>query len=229
MSHLPSPQAVVFDMDGLMFNTEDLYDEVADILLQRRGARFSDDLKRQMMGRPAQVSLQIMIDTHRLQTTVAELDAESDELFAEILPKRLQPMPGLIELLADLEAAGIPKAIATSSGPDFTRAVLGQFDLHSRFRFVLTSRDVVEGKPHPEVYLTAAGRMDVEPSQMMVLEDSEAGCRAAVAAGAFAVAVPSRHSRGHDFQGTAFVADSLADARIYAALGLAWGADDETD
>ena len=62
-----------------------------------------------------------------------------------------------------------------------------------------------------------------EPRRMMVLEDSQTGCRAAVAAGAFAVAVPGGHSRGHDFSGTAFVAESLADPRIYAALGLIAG------
>jgi pseudouridine 5'-phosphatase len=96
---------------------------------------------------------------------------------------------------------------------------LGRFDFEPRFRFVLTSEDVRQGKPHPEIYLTAARRLGAEPARLMVLEDSENGCRAAVAAGAWAIAVPGEHSRDHDFRGARLVADSLADPRIYAALG----------
>jgi HAD superfamily hydrolase (TIGR01509 family) len=214
-------RAVVFDLDGLMFNTEDLYDEVGEAILRRRGRRFTDELKRLMMGRPGWISLQIMIDHHRLEATVAELQAESDALFAEILPRRLQPMSGLENLLEALEDAAIPKAIATSSSRAFARTVLAQFAYEPRFQFVLTSEDVTEGKPAPEVYLTACRRFGLAAEQVLVLEDSENGCRAAVAAGAFAVAVPGRHSVDHDFRGVAMVADSLADPRIYQALGLA--------
>jgi beta-phosphoglucomutase-like phosphatase (HAD superfamily) len=85
---------------------------------------------------------------------------------------------------------------------------------------MLTAEDVSRGKPHPEIYLTAARRLDVPPQRMLVLEDSENGCRAAAAAGAFAVAVPGDHSRQHDFTSAALVVDSLADPRLYAALGL---------
>src|SRR5438045_704370 len=126
-------------------------------------------------------------------------------------------MPGLEGLLSALEKAGIPKAIATSSGPAFVNRVLSQFDLARRFKFILTCDDIVQGKPHPEIYLLAAKRLDVQPPRMMVLEDSQNGCRAAVASGAFAVAVPGGHSRTHDFSGAALVADTLADPRIYAA------------
>ena len=99
-------------------------------------------------------------------------------------------MPGLAELLDALEHGGIPKGIATSSGRRFTEHVLGRFDLAPRFQFILTGDDVSEGKPHPEVYLRAAANFGLSPANMMVLEDSQTGCRAAVAAGAFAVAVP---------------------------------------
>ncbi|MCA9270916.1 MAG: HAD-IA family hydrolase, partial [Planctomycetales bacterium] len=118
------------------------------------------------------------------------------------------------------EAAGIPKAIATSSRRGFAARTLAQFDLEPRFAFVLTSEDVVHGKPHPEIYLTAAQRLDRRPHECLVLEDSQNGCRAAIDAGAFAVAVPGRQSALHDFSDAAFVADGLHDSRIYAALGL---------
>ena len=115
MNEEPRPQAVVFDLDGLMFNTEDLYDDVGEILLQRRGFHFSPELKRKMMGLPGPKSLQVMVDHHGLSDTPDRLQAESDEIFAGLLPQHVAPMPGLIELLDALEAAGIPKGIATSS------------------------------------------------------------------------------------------------------------------
>src|SRR5436305_13873024 len=112
---MPTARAVIFDLDGLMFNTEELYQEVGSEILRRRGYVFTQELLDQMMGRPSAVALQIMIDTHTLKATVEELLAETDEIFPDILRTRLAPMPGLVELLAALEAQHLPKAIATSS------------------------------------------------------------------------------------------------------------------
>ncbi len=214
------PKAVVFDLDGLMFNTEDLYQEVGGELLRRRGFEFTVELLDRMMGRPGSKALQIMIDFHGLDATVDQLLAETDEVFPRILDARLQMMPGLAELLAALESAAVPKAIATSSRRNFVCDVLGRFQLEPRFQFVLTAEDVVEGKPNPEIYLTAAARFGLPPGEMVVLEDSENGCRAAVRAGTIAVAVPGGHSRRHNFSGAALVAESLSDVRLHELLGL---------
>ena len=119
----------MFDLDGLMFNTEDLYQDVGGEILRRRGQAFSAELLDAMMGRPASIALQLMIDAHQLDNTVEQLAAETDEIFAGLLDERLATMPGLLELLSELEQAKIPKAIATSSGPDFVHRVLGKFDL----------------------------------------------------------------------------------------------------
>lgn len=217
---MPPVRAVVFDLDGLMFNTEELYQQVGAELLRRRGHILTQELLDQMMGRPSRVALQIMIDTHGLAATVDELIAETDALFPEILRTQLQPMPGLVELLAALDQRGLPKAIATSSRRSFVERVLGMFDYQQRFRPILTSEDIVQGKPHPEIYLRAAEELNLSPAEMLVLEDSENGCRAAVAAGAVTVAVPGPHSRRHNFAGAVLVADSLRDTRIYKLLGL---------
>ena len=210
----------MFDLDGLMFNTEELYQDVGTEILRRRGKVFEADLLHAIMGRPPRVSLQMMIDWHGLEASVAELAAETDEIFAKILDERLELMPGVARLLEALEAAGIRKAIATSSGPAFVEGVLSRFHLQPRFEFILTCEDIVEGKPHPEIYLKAAERFGLRPQEVLVLEDSQNGCRAAVAAGTYAVAVPAGHSSGHDFSGAALVAETLEDPRIYEALGL---------
>jgi len=213
-------RAVVFDMDGLMFNTEDVYTLAGTELLRRRGHAFTEALKDEMMGLQPRPSFEIMIRRCGLSETWEELAAESNRLFIEALPGRLAPMPGLMELLDALERAGIPKAIGTSSARELVDPCLDPFDLRRRFRFVLTAADVARGKPDPEIYLTAARRFGLRPSEMAVLEDSRNGCLAAVAAGAFTVAVPGEHSRGQDFSRASLIVDSLADRRLYKALGL---------
>jgi HAD superfamily hydrolase (TIGR01509 family) len=214
-------KAVTFDLDGLMFNTEELYQEVGGAILARRGKEFTAELMDKMMGRKSNVALALMIEHHQLDATPEQLAAETAEIFGGILPGRLRPMPGLLDLLAALEATGIPKGIATSSGRAFVERVLSVFNLRPRFDFVLASEDIVHGKPEPDVYLLAAKRHGVDPAAMMVLEDSQIGCQAAVAAGAYTVAVPHGQSLTHQFPGVQFEANTLADERIYAALRLA--------
>jgi HAD superfamily hydrolase (TIGR01509 family) len=211
-------RGVAFDLDGLLVNTEELYQHVGSELLARRGRTFEADLLDRMMGRPQPVSLQIMIDWHGLDDTIETLAAETHEIFAGLLDTRLELMPGALPLVDSLERGGIPRGVATSSGPDFARHVLGRVGLLERLGFVLTAADVIHGKPHPEIYQSAARRLGVDVAEMLVLEDSENGCKAAVAAGAIVVAVPGGHSRRHDFTGARFIAESLADPRIYALL-----------
>jgi len=216
---VPAPiQAAVFDLDGLLVNTEELYQHVGSELLRRRGKTFGTDLLDAMMGRPPAVSLAIMIEWHGLADTVETLAAETGAIFAGLLDERLEPMPGAMDLVDALAGRGLPRAVATSSGPAFAHDVLGRVGLLDRFAFVLTSADVVNGKPDPEIYLAAAARLGVDPAAMIVFEDSHNGCRAAVAAGAVVVAVPGGHSRRHDFTGARLVADSLADPRIAGLL-----------
>ena len=114
-----------------------------------------------------------------------------------------------------LEKASIPKGIATSSARRLAEACLAPFDLARRFRFVLTAEDIVQGKPHPRRSIKPPrGDSGRRRREMLVLEDSQNGCRAAAAAGAFTVAVPGEHSREHDFSVARLVIDGLSDPRI---------------
>lgn len=213
-------QAVTFDLDGLMFNTEMLYGRVLRQLLEKRQKPFEQQLLDKMMGRPGMIALQIMVDWHGLAETVEDVYADSDAIFLEMLDRELAPMPGLVELLDSLEKHHIPKGIATSSRAPVVYRMLDQFGWRPRFNFILTSADVLHGKPNPEIYLKAAQQHGIEPAAMLVLEDSHNGCLAAINAGAHAVAVPGDHSNTHDFTGAQFVAHTLRDKRIYELLNI---------
>jgi HAD superfamily hydrolase (TIGR01509 family) len=212
--------AVVFDLDGLIVNSEDVYELVDMEVLRRRGQAFAPALREQMMGRPAAESVRIMIEHHALIESVDELDAERTLLFDQMIAETAETMPGFLPLLNALDAAGLPAAIATSGTRSYAAKVLARLGITQRFRFVLTAEDIVHGKPAPDVYQLAARKLDLSPPQTMVLEDSGNGCQAGVAAGAFTVAVPNRHTCNHDFRGAQFVADTLADPQIYRNLGL---------
>lgn len=213
--------AVTFDFDGLMFNTEQVYEIVNDVMLERRNCVSDPAVVARMMGRPGPVALQIMVEAYDLDDDVSYLELESQEIYLELIGRGVDPMPGLFDLLAALESLGIPKSIATSSRRLMVQPLLEQSQLLSRFEFMLTAEDVTAHKPDPQVYQRSATLLGVACSRVLVLEDSTVGCRAGVAAGAVTVAIPSKHASQHDYAGARFIADSLADARILALLGLA--------
>ncbi len=213
-------KAVAFDLDGLMFNTEDVYWKVGSELMRRRGREYTEKLSHAIMGRPPQVCFETMIRWHSLDDTWQAMAAESEEVFVSLLDDSVSPMPGLLDLLDALEQHSIPKAICTSSSPQVVEAVLTRFEMRPRFEFVLTAADISHGKPNPEIYQKAAARFGIEPRDMLVLEDSQTGTTAAAASGAFAVAVPAGLSAEHDFSVADLVAESLADPRIREVLGV---------
>ena len=212
-------QAVAFDFDGLLFNTEELYQEVGGAILARRGKSLCPGLLALMRGKPNRPALKAMIDWHRLNDSVDQLLAETDALFEPLLSTRLAPMPGAAELLDRLERAGTPSAVVTSGRREFVNPILARYGWAARFAFVLTAEDVVLGKPHPECYLETAYRFGVPPERILVLEDSHHGCAAAVAAGSGVVCVPSESDLAQP-DGVLFVAASLKDRRITDLLDL---------
>jgi len=215
----PMPiQAVAFDMDGLLINSEELYFEVFDELLQRRGQHYTHELRRAMMGLPGTQAFEVLIREARLIESARDLEDECDEIFSGVLPDRLQVMPGVLNLLDVLQQRQLPHCVATSSRRAFAVDSLSAVGILERFGFIITAEEVQRGKPFPDIYLAAARRLGVEPNGMLVLEDSQHGTRAALAAGACTVAVPGDHSRDHDFTGVVMVANTLADPRILELL-----------
>jgi len=213
-------QAVVFDLDGLIVNTEDLYEEVIDEMLHGRGKTHDRELRNQMMGRSVLEAFRIMVQYHALPDLVDDLATECRVILTQLMDTSLEMMPGFRELADALEAAAFPFAIATASTQSYAEDVLTRLRMIDRFRFILTADHVERGKPAPDIYLAAADRFELRPDQIMVLEDSANGCRAGVSSGAFTVAVPNAHTIQHDFAGARFVADTLADPRIRKALAI---------
>ena len=214
LPNTPAIKAVVFDLDGLMFNTEEIFNHTGDELLSRRDRQMTDELRSQMMGRRPHEAFSIMVDMLDLSESIDDLLAESQQIFEARMHDHLAPMPGLYELLDHIEAAKLTKGVATSSPRAYMEEILNRFDLFARFHVTLTAEDVSQGKPHPEIYLESARRIGVSPKEMLVLEDSEAGTRAAAAAEAIVVSIPHEHSSSHDFSVATYIAKSLHDPYV---------------
>lgn len=217
-NHNTPVRAVVFDMDGLMFNTELVFNATGTELLRRRGKTPHPELFTRMMGRRAPEAFAVMIEMMDLSETIDELKVESEAIFADLLEDILAPMPGLFTLLERIESAGLPKGVATSSSRRYLQDMLGRFELTERFDMTLGAEDVTHGKPDPEIYLTAAEHLTIAPAEMMVLEDSEAGTRAAAAAGAQIISIPHEHSEAHNFSMATAIARRLDDPVVLDRL-----------
>lgn len=201
-------QAVIFDLDGTMVDTEKLWGEINHRLAARYGTVFDASARVRMMGRRDHESLSIFREHHGIAAPVEELIQVRRALILEDTAA-VRENPGLHELLALIDRLGIRKAVATSSFKEFAHKILGQFDLAGRFDAVLTAEDVAVGKPDPMMFLEAARRLGAEPARSLVIEDAHAGIEAAHAAGMFSIAVPHDSSRDHDFSKATKVCTSL--------------------
>lgn len=215
----PTIKAVVFDLDGLMFNTEDIFNLSGAELLRRRSKVLTQECLHAMLGRRPREAFAVMAEKLDLDEPIDLLMAESQEIFEGLLDEHLAPMPGLFELLELIETRNLPKGVATSSPRDYLDGMLKRYELLHRFPVTLAAEDVARGKPHPEIYERAAAEIGIAPDEMLVLEDSEAGTRSAADAGAIVVSIPHDRTRLQDFQAAYCIAESLTDSRILQLFG----------
>lgn len=192
MPQSPLPfDAVVFDMDGLMLDTEPLYKTAWLRAAESCGHPISEELYSDLIGRTRSAAEAIVHAAFgdRYSSVLFRAACERCEavVFAQTLPAK---KPGLERLLALLDEHRIPKAVATSSDRRQAEVLLHQHGLFDRFDTFATSEDVRNGKPDPEIYLLVARRLKVAPSRCLVLEDSEAGVTAGNRAGMQVYVVP---------------------------------------
>lgn len=177
--------AVIFDMDGVLVDSEPLYDLATTLFLRRRGVEADPAHFDTLRGLPLPEVWRALADRYRLAEKPDELaEAASralDRFFAD--RGRLEPIPGVCELVAALNGAGLPVAVASSSPGRRVEDLLGRLGLDRSFAVVVSGNDVRRGKPDPEIFLTAARRLGVHPNGCAVVEDSERGVAAALGAG----------------------------------------------
>ena len=187
-------QSILFDLDGLMVDSEPHSIASWQAVLARRGAAFDQPTLDRILGLRLSTTAQLAVDLFHLSDHPADLAREKIEYQLAHLDGQVQPMPGLIELLDDIDRRGLRKAIASSSLRRYVMAVLQTTHLTDRFSVIITGDDVINGKPAPDVFLKAAEALCVDPQHCLVLEDAPAGVQAAKAANMICIAVPNEHT-----------------------------------
>jgi HAD superfamily hydrolase (TIGR01509 family) len=184
------PEAVIFDMDGLLFDTERLYQEAIMAAADEVGQPMTPDIFHAMIGRPWLRSREVLVGHYGPSFAVDEFRAAWKRHFDIIVESRLALKPGVKELLDALDRLALPRAIATSSAHHTVRHHLAAHDLTGRFHHVVAHGDYENGKPAPDPYLKAAGKLGIDPVLCLALDDSHNGIRSAAAAGMMTVMVP---------------------------------------
>jgi HAD superfamily hydrolase (TIGR01509 family) len=204
-------RAIVFDMDGLMIDSEKVYWAVGRALAREFGKEVSDQTLGKMMGRSPIKSVEIYAQDLGLSQSPRELLAMREARVKQELERGVEPMPGLFEVLEAFKRK-YKLAIATSAPMELVEVVARKLHLRPYFDAIQTSDDVTHGKPDPEIYLKAIGRLGVPPAECAVLEDSSNGALAGKRSGAYTIAVPSQYTRDQDFSFVDYVARDLRDA-----------------
>jgi HAD superfamily hydrolase (TIGR01509 family) len=185
-------QAVVFDLDGVLLDSEQVWDEIRERLVRERGGTWTDTAQRDMMGMSSPEWSRYMHDTLGLAEPPEEINAEVVSRMQDRYARELPLLPGAVDAVRRL-AERWPLGLATSSNRPLIETVLDAARLREFFAATVSSEEVARGKPAPDVYVEAARRLGVDPARCAAIEDSHNGIRSARAAGMRVIAIPNPH------------------------------------
>jgi len=228
-SHTTNPQqmnpqqAVIFDMDGVLVDSYHAHLESWRAMAAERGRTMTRGQFDATFGRTSrEILATLWPDMVLSESEIAALDARKEELFRVILDRAFPPMPGAVELLESLFAAGFALAVGSSGPPENVAMVLERMGCRHLFGATVTGADVTRGKPDPQVFLLAAERLAVPPQRCAVVEDAPPGIAAAKAAGMAAVGLASTGRTREILAQADLIVDTLAELspeRIAALIG----------
>jgi HAD superfamily hydrolase (TIGR01509 family) len=204
--------AVIFDMDGVLVDSEPLGLEAMRRVMARHGVLYTESDNEQFLGVTTGESCRVLKARHRLAAAERDLARQYLEHLLALIRERPRPMPGVPDVLARLRAAGYRLALASSAEPEVIAANVASIDLAPFFEAMVSGGEVVRGKPAPDVFVETARRLGLAPAACLVVEDSRNGLLAAKAAGMSCAVVPCAATRHQDF--------SEADHRLRALADL---------
>jgi HAD superfamily hydrolase (TIGR01509 family) len=209
---VPEPAAVVFDLDGVLIESEQVWDAAREELVSERGGTWDERATTDMMGMSSKEWSSYMHDRLGVPMTPAEINDDVVRRVAAAYEEHLPMLPHAVETARELGGRW-RLAVASSSNRPIIELVLDRMGVRECFVAVVSSGEVANGKPAPDVYLAAARELGVDPEDCVAIEDSTNGIKAAVAAGMRTIAVPNRQFRPDDnvLASAAVVVPSLAE------------------
>ncbi len=203
--------AVIFDMDGLMIDSETVSRLAFDQAIKDFGGDgLSEEENIKYIGITDLDGAEDIIKTKKLKISKEELIDRKQKYYTQSLKEKIIVRPGLMDLFKDLKNKGIKMAIASSSQRQSIEIVIDKLDIKKYIDFYCSGRDVKRGKPFPDVFLKAAAGLGVDPKDCLVLEDAPKGVEAGKSAGMIVFAIPSRETKGGDFSKADLILSSLS-------------------
>jgi HAD superfamily hydrolase (TIGR01509 family) len=183
-------QAVVFDMDGVLLASEEVWDEVREAYVRERGGRYDEEIQRAMMGMSSTEWSRYLHETAGVPDEPEAINKDVVRRMLESYGTHLPLIDGATDAVRRL-ARRYPLGLASSSNREIIDTVLELAGIAACFEATVSSEEVAHGKPAPDVYLEAARRLDVDPTQCAAIEDSHGGIRSAKSAGMRVIAIPN--------------------------------------
>jgi HAD superfamily hydrolase (TIGR01509 family) len=214
-------KGIIFDMDGLMVDTEKLYLAALHEIAAGYNIKVIPEMAIiKMMGRSPLESMRIFKEEFLLAATVEELLNQRETLMEQKLRSGVTPMKGLFEII-DRFYGRLQLAVATSSNRCFLDIVVDSLGIRNKFAVLQASDGIGRGKPDPEIFMKTVTRLHLKPEDCIVLEDSVNGVRSGFNAGCYVIAVPQANTRNQDFSPAKYIAGDLieAQAHILALIG----------
>ena len=188
-------EAVLFDMDGVIIDSEPLWTEAERQLLARRELRYSPELKALLMGRESREAVGLLMEHYNLKERLEDVIEERQQLIAGLFRDSLQPIPHVVRLIQAIVDWGFKTALVSSSPKSLVALVLEKLTISELFDLIMSGDQVARGKPAPDIYLTAARELCVAAENCLVVEDAPNGVAAAKAAGMCCLAISTSVSR----------------------------------
>ena len=204
-------KAVIFDMDGVMVDSEPLHKKTERVTLSPYGICPSDEELDTYMGTEASTLLRTFIRIHRLNVSFDDLYAAYKQNLLRIFRDEVKPIEAALLLISGLKSEGVPLAVGSSSNRDLVRLVLDRIGVEHAFEVVVSGDDVGRSKPAPDIFLEVARRLGLLPADCVVIEDSANGVRAAKAAGMGCVGFRNPNSANQDLGSADRLVDSLSE------------------
>jgi HAD superfamily hydrolase (TIGR01509 family) len=214
-------KAVIFDMDGVMIDSEPLWEKTERILMARRNIDYSPTYREKIVGLNQNDSAKLLKETFNLPETIKEIIAERIDILLTLYQKELEPAKGLSNLLKELTNKGFTLALASSSPRRAISFVLDKFSLREYFSGIVSGDDIQLGKPHPDIYLHTAKELGVRPEECVVIEDSINGVKSAKAARMICIAIPDRRLNQKEFKAADLVVENLDKINVGLIKSLA--------
>lgn len=215
-------KAVIFDMDGLMIETEHLQSISYEEVIKEYGKKpiINENGIVHPVGITARSIWKLLKDKYSIKEDVEILLSKKQKKYVEILKEQIIAKEGLLKLLKLLKAHKMKIAVASSSVLEHIELIVSELKIKQYFQALISGENLKKGKPHPDIFLKAAQYLDVKPSECLVLEDAEPGVMAGKRADMKVIAIPNKYTKSHNFSKADLTVNSLEDIKWSTILNI---------